>query len=166
MVSTQEEISVLFERDVEETEKEFLEDSIIEESIEDDLQAAGEEFEDDDDAEFVVSTTHERTSEASDVEVEQYTEEGKCGCQKASNGQPCSASLSTDDVTAYQLDMCELDRTELDLVILAQLQSVMHSDKLLTNTRGTTRHQFANGLRTPYLRDKVFVVRCFSFFME
>ena len=89
--------------------------------------------------ELVVTTAHERTIEASDQDVEQYIGEGKCGCQKGGSGQPCSVCLSTSDVTAYKLDMSELDRTELDLVVLVQLQSGMHSDNLLTNTRGATK---------------------------
>ena len=35
--------------------------------------------------------------------------------------------------------MSELDRTELYLVVLVQLQSGMHSEKLLTNTRGAAK---------------------------
>ena len=141
MVSTQEALSLLLERDVQESEREFLEDS----AIEDNLQTAVEEFEGEQDIEFesslefVLTTTHERNIELSDDDVVEYIQRGKCGCKKATNGQPCSSSFSSQDIIAHRLDMSELDHTELDLVIMAQLQSGMHSDKLLTNTRGAAR---------------------------
>ena len=58
-----------------------------------------------------------------------------CGCKSHS----CTLTLSPEDVSQYRLAVSELERSELDLIILAQLHAGMNAGNLLTNTRGTAR---------------------------
>ena len=79
-----------------------------------------------------------RTSNASsDEEAVDFLANG-CGCTKCFNGS-CSQGLTAEIVTDYRLAITELDSSELDLAILAQLHAGMSDGELLTNTRGSAR---------------------------
>jgi len=84
-----------------------------------------------------------------DDEVSEFLARG-CGCQKY-NGRACSAAFSCEEVTAYRFDIAELDRSELDMAILAQLHAGMNADDLLTNTRGSTRPEVRQCVTFTYL---------------
>ena len=78
-----------------------------------------------------------RTGSASSDEVVDFLANG-CGCTKRFNGS-CSGGLTAEIVTDYRLAITELDSSELDLAILAQLHAGMNDGELLTNTRGSAR---------------------------
>ena len=59
---------------------------------------------------------------------------GGCGCKKLSNG-PCSQGLSAEDVSNYRLAIRELESSEVDLAILAQLLSCSIHFMLVGHTR-------------------------------
>jgi hypothetical protein len=125
------------ERDVQSAEGEFL----VQALSDDDVDDAGAT--DDDDIEFdeqleIAGAINLRTGSASsDDEVVDFLANG-CGCTKLANG-PCSQGLSAEDVSSYRLAISELENSEVDLVILAQLHAGMNAGDLLTNTRGSAR---------------------------
>ena len=125
------------ERDILSAEREFLAEAPTDD--EDDNAGAT----DDDDVEFdeQLELAGEITlctgSASSDDEVVDFLAKG-CGCTKLSNG-PCSRGLSAEDVSNYRLAVSELDSSEVDLTLLAQLHAGMNTGELLTNTRGSAR---------------------------
>ena len=62
-------------------------------------------------------------STSSDEEVVDFLA-NSCGCTKRFNGS-CSRGLTAEIVTDYRLAITELDSSELDLAILAQLHAGM-----------------------------------------
>ena len=84
-----------------------------------------------------------------DEKVSAYLARG-CGCKK-NDGRPCSAAFSGEEVMAYRFDIAELERCELDMVLLAQLHAGMNADDLLTNTRGSSRPQVRQRVTFTYM---------------
>ena len=102
-------------------------------------------------------------SASSDEEVVDFLAKG-CGCTKRFNG-PCSGGLTAEIVTEYHLAITELDSSELDLAILAQLHAGMNEGELLTNTRGTARPGIRQRVTFQYaFKECLFVEKCSFFF--
>ena len=68
-----------------------------------------------------------------DPKLTAFLEEG-CGC-KRNSGKPCSTSFSREQYEMSRMQCAELSRTELDLVILGQIEA------LLRNTDQTSAHR-------------------------
>ena len=120
------------ERDIQSAEREFLVEGLIDD--EEDVAGATDEddVEFDEQLELAGEITLRTGSASSDEEVVDFLA-GGCGCKKLCNG-PCSQGLSAEDVSNYRLAICELESSEVDLAILAQLHAGMN-----TNTRGSAR---------------------------
>ena len=87
-----------------------------------------------------------RTDGYTEEEVGDFFRRG-CGCKSYS----CTLTLSPEDVSQYRLAVSELERSELDLIILAQLHAGMNAGNLLTNTRGTARPDVRQRVMFQYL---------------
>ena len=126
------------ERDILSAEREFLVEALTDDE-DDDAGAPTEEgdIEFDEQLELAGEITLCTGSASSDDEVVDFLANG-CGCTKLSNG-PCSQGLSAEDVSNYRLAISELESSEVDLAILAQLHAGMNAGELLTNTRGSAR---------------------------
>lgn len=141
------ETSTEIDREIEELQHEFFESEAIQESNETD-ESLDDEL-DPDTLELAAEIELRTGCASADEEVSEYLERG-CGCTKYRNG-PCSASLSSEEVTSYRLSISEMDRAELDLILLAQLNAGMNADDLLTNTRGTARPAVRQRVTFSYL---------------
>ena len=101
-------------------------------------------------------------SASSDEEVVDFLVNG-CGCTKCFNG-PCSGGLNVDIVTDYHLAITELDSSELNVAIVAQLHAEMNNGELLINTRGSARPGIRQRITFQYSRECLFARKCsFSF---
>ena len=157
----------LLETEIEEAEREFLENSRFEDGDE-----CNDEFPDDnnDDPDFdnsleLAAEVTLRTGCASvDEDVTEFLERG-CGCQKHGNG-PCSAALSSEEVTDYRLAITELESSELDLTVLAQLHAGMNTGELLTNTRGSARPGVRQRVTFTYMFRGVHICRGMFVFLH
>lgn len=129
-------LSVL-DRDIELAEREFLEETLIDDEENDDGITDDDDHEFDTQLELAGEITLRTGSASSDEEVVDFLANG-CGCTKRFNGS-CSRGLTAEIVTDYRLAITELDSSELDLAILAQLHAGMNDGELLTNTRGSAR---------------------------
>lgn len=126
------------ERDIQSAEREFFAETLTENEERDATAAIDEDdVEFDDQLELAADITIRTGSTSSDDEVMDFLTKG-CGCTKLSNG-PCSLALSAEDVSNYRLALSELESSELDLAILAQLHAGMNTGELHTNTRGSAR---------------------------
>ena len=126
------------ERDILSAERECLVEALTDDE-DDDAGAPTEEgdIEFDEQLELAGEITLCTGSASSDDEVVDFLANG-CRCTKLSNG-PCSQGLSAEDVSNYRLAISELESSEVDLAILAQLHAGMNAGEVLTNTRGSAR---------------------------
>ena len=86
------------------------------------------------------------------------------GCTKYFDG-PCSGGWTVEIVTGYRLAITELDSSELNLAIVAQLHAEMNNGELLTNIRVSARPGFVKMLPfNMHSRECLFARKCsFSF---
>lgn len=133
------EISIEIDREIQELQREFLEPGEEPGPIEESAETDGSEDDelDPDTLEPAAEIELGTGCASADQEVSKYLERG-CGCSKYMNG-PFSSSPSSEEVTSYRLFISEIDRAELDLILLARLNAGMNAGDLLTNTRGTVR---------------------------
>lgn len=126
------------DRDIQSAEREFLLEGLTDDEEDDAGATDGEDdVEFDEQLEVAGEITLRTGTASSDEEVADFLA-GGCGCKKLANGQ-CSLGLSAEDVSNYRLAICELDSSEVDVAILAQLHAGMNTGELLTNTRGRAR---------------------------
>lgn len=126
------------ERDIQSAEREYLAEApLTDDENDDDGVTDEDDVEFDEQLELAGEITLHTGTASSDDEVVDFLANG-CGCTKLSNG-PCSQGLSAEDVTNYRLAIIELESSEVDLVIMAQLHAGMNAGELLTNTRGSAR---------------------------
>ena len=127
------------ERDILSAEREFFDEAPTDDECEvDDTGVTDEDdIQFDEQLELAGEITLRTGSASSDDEVVDFLANG-CGCTKLANG-PCSQGLSAEDVSNYRLAISELENSELDLAILAQLHAGMNAGELLTSTRGVAR---------------------------
>ena len=107
------------DRDIQLAQHEFLEETLTDKEEDD-----SETLDDDDDEfneqlELAGEITLNTGSASSDDVVTEYLAKG-CGCQKLSGGS-CSQGLTPGDVSNYRLAVTELESSELDVAILAQI---------------------------------------------
>ena len=136
----------LLEAEIQQAEQEFLENSMIEETDD------GEDFADPDFEaclEYAAEVTVETQGSDGDEKIADFLTCG-CGCKKYHNEQ-CSESFSCKEISDYQLAIAELDRSELDMVLIAQLHAGMNSEELLTNTRGVNRPEVRRRITFTYM---------------
>ena len=127
----------LLDEDTELAQREFLDEPHTDDEEDDSEFADDADAEFDEQLEFAGEITLTTGSASSDDAVAAYLAKG-CGCKKLCDG-PCSRALTPEDVSNYRLAITELESSEVDLTILAQLHSGMNAGELLTNTRGTAR---------------------------
>ena len=73
---------------------------------------------------------------------------------------------SAEDVCNYRLAISELENSELDPAILAQLHAGMNAGKLLTNTRGSARPGIRQRIIFQmHLKGSVYAGKCSYFFI-
>lgn len=73
--------------------------------------------------------------------VEEFFSE-TCGCKLGPKSTPCSSLLCRELLVTRRNDCIQLESSELDLVILAQLQALRaHSDQPLTEHLSSTPHR-------------------------
>ena len=76
----------------------------------------------------------------------------------------CSGGLNVEIVTDYRLAITELDSSELNLAIVAQLHAGMNNAELLTNTRGSARPGICQRVTFPRcIQGKAFCREMFLF---
>ena len=126
------ELEELLDKDIEQAELAFLEQSVEDD---DDLYEEGTGSENsrefDEELELAQEIIISTGCSSVDEEVEEFLRCG-CGCKTRS----CLQMLSAKDISSYRLSVSELERSELDLIVLAQLHAQMNAGELLTNTRG------------------------------
>ena len=125
------------ERDIQSAEREFLAEAMTDDEVDDVGAIDEDDVEFDEQLELAGEITLRTGSASSDEEVVDFLANG-CGCTKLANG-PCYQELSAEDVSNYRLAISELENSEVDLTILAQLHAGMNAGELLTNTRGSAR---------------------------
>ena len=152
----------LLEAEIQQAEQEFLENSMIEETDD------GEDFADPDFEaclEYATEVTVETQGSDGDEEIADFLTRG-CGCKKYHNEQ-CSESFSCKEISDYQLAIAELDRSELDMVLIAQLHAGMNSEELLTNTWGVNRPEVRRRITFTYMfKGRSICRECLSSFIR